>query len=125
MQPLFAQMEVDASVSPPRDCEQCQLKLARSAQMWITEGVFGVGQQVKNGVISSEDMAAAFVARAFISARASLAHKNSVDGAMGLRGNDGKKASRASRTMTKQVGKYTVLRQVDHLTGVRPNLFRA
>src|SRR6476659_7207428 len=43
--------------------EQSQLKLGRSPEMWITEWGFAVGQKVKNGVILSEDMVAAFVPR--------------------------------------------------------------
>jgi hypothetical protein len=104
--------------------------------MWITEWGFGVGQEVKNGLLLSEDMVAAFVPRAFIAAASAgvkvlcwFSSQDSVDGPMGLRRNDGnrRKAFGAFRTMTEQIGDYTLVRQVlgqDHLTsGVQAYLF--
>jgi hypothetical protein len=118
--------------------EQAQLKLGRSPEMWITEWGFAVGQKVKNGVILSEDMVAAFVPRAFISAASAgvqvlcwFSTQDSVDGPMGLRTNDGKrrKAFGAYRTMTRQIGHYTLERQIvgqdKPTSGVQAHLFRS
>ena len=117
--------------------EQSQLKLGRSPEMWITEWGFAVGQKVKNGVILSEDMVAAFVPRAYISAAIAgvevlcwFSSQDSEDGAMGLRDNHGKrrKAFGAMRTMTREIGDYVLVRQVmgqDRPTaGVQAYLFR-
>ena len=135
---LFALMQIARSVPLSDGCgSSLSSSLDDEAEMWITEWGFPVGQQVKNGLLLSEDMVAAFVPRAFITAASAgvkvlcwFSSQDSVDGPMGLRGNDGKrrKAFGAFRTMTEQIGDYTLVRQVigqDHpTTGVQAYLFR-
>lgn len=116
--------------------EQCQSKMGRVPELWITEWGFPVGEKLPNGTIS-EDMVAAFLPRAFITAAAAgvralcwFSSQDSVDGPMGLRSNDGKlrKAFGAFRTMTEQIGDHVLARQVmghDHPTsGIQAYLFR-
>ena len=116
--------------------EQCQSKMGRVPELWITEWGFPVGGKLPNGTIS-EDTVAAFLPRAFITAAAAgvralcwFSSQDSVDGPMGLRSNDGKlrKAFGAFRTMTEQIGDHVLVRQVmgqDHPTsGVQAYLFR-
>jgi hypothetical protein len=116
--------------------EHAVLRMGRTPELWITEWGWPVGGKMGNGTIS-EDMVAAFLPRAFITAAAAgvrtlcwFSSQDSVDGPMGLRSNDGRqrKAFGAFRTMTEQIGAARLVGQLsggDHLTsGVQAYLFR-
>jgi hypothetical protein len=116
--------------------EQGKAKLGRTPEMWITEWGWQVGETIPQGT-ATEDIIATFVPRAFIAAEAAgvqvmcwFSAQDSVDGAMGLTANDGRrrKSYYAFKTMSEQLGQYVLVRQVagvKHPTsGVQAFLFR-
>jgi hypothetical protein len=123
--------------------EQAVAKMGKVPALWVTEWGWKLGDKSPFTLMTpdgkmTEESIAAYVPRAFITSAAAgveavlwFSSYDSVDGAMGLRGNDGKqrKAFGAFKTMTQELGAATLVRQViggDHRTsGVQAYLFRA
>jgi len=116
--------------------EQGLAKLGKSPEMWITEWGWMIGGNAGKGEVSEEALAG-FLPRAFIMAEAAgvqvmcwFSAQDTVDGAMGLTANDGKrrKSYYAFKTLSEQLGDYVLVRQVagaEHPTsGVQAFLFR-
>ena len=115
--------------------EQAHLKMGRTPAIWATEWGWKIGDKTPHGP-ATEDMVAALLPRTFISSAAAgvevvcwFSMQDSVDGAMGLRKNDGKSrpAYAAFRTMTNVLGNTKLMRQIsgqDHpVSGVQGYLF--
>ena len=113
-----------------------QRKLGHTPQMWATEWGWETGGKSPSGPLT-EDTIAAYLPRAFILADAAgvsalcwFSAEDSVDGPMGLEDNAGVKRKQyaAFRTLTRQLGAWTLVRQVsgaDHPTsGIQAYLFR-
>jgi len=111
-------------------------KLGHTPQMWATEWGWETGGKSPHGPLT-EDTIAAYVPRAFILADAAgvqclcwFSAEDSVDGPMGLEDNNGvkRKQYQAFKTLTRQLGAWTLLRQVagigDPTAGIQAYLFR-
>lgn len=111
-------------------------KLGHAPALWATEWGWKIGDPTAYGP-ATEEIVAEFVPRAYVTAAASgveavfwFSSYDSVDGAMGLRANGGRrrKAYGAFKTMSRELGPYALARHVigsDHLTsGVQAFLFR-
>ena len=122
--------------------EQGQAKLGKAPELWITEFGCPVRQDVTQNVTfalgsGTEEEVAAILPRAFIGARAAgvktmiwFSSWDGPDGPMGLLANDGRKRKtyHAFKTMTSQLGQFTLARQVagqaHPAAGVQAFLFR-
>lgn len=122
--------------------EQGQAKLGKTPALWITEFGCPVRKDVSENVTftlgsGTEEEVAAILVRAFIGAQAAgvevmtwFSSWDGPDGPMGLLARDGRKRKPydAFKTMSQQLGEYTLVRQVagaSHLTrGVQAYLFR-
>jgi len=122
--------------------EQGEAKLGKTPGLWITEFGCPVQKNVNDNVTfelgsTSEEGLAAILVRAFIGAEAAgvkvmtwFSFWDGPDGPMGLLAKDGRKRKSyyAFETMSRQLGEYTLVRQVaggGHLTtGVQAYLFR-
>ena len=116
--------------------EQVVAKLGKTPEMWITEWGWPVtGKGLKGEV--PEDVLVGLLPRAFIMAEASgvrvmcwFSAQDTVDGPMGLTTNEvrHRKTYYAFKTMSQQLGDYTLVRQVAGAThptsGVQAFLFR-
>lgn len=111
-------------------------KLGHTPQLWATEWGWETGGKSPGGPLT-EDTIAAYVPRSFIVADAAgvqavcwFSSQDSVDGPMGLESNSGvkRKQYQAFRTLTRQLGAWTLVRQVagaDHpASGLQAFLFR-
>jgi hypothetical protein len=121
--------------------EQGEAKLGKTPELWITEFGCPVQENVNSNVTfelgsTSEEGLAAILVRAFIGAEAAgvkamtwFSFWDGPDGPMGLLAKDGRKRKSyyAFETMSRQLGEYTLVRQVaggGHLTtGVQAYLF--
>ncbi len=122
--------------------EQGAAKLGKTPELWITEFGCPVQENVNSNVTfelgsTSEEGLAAILVRAFIGAEAAgvkamtwFSFWDGPDGPMGLLARDGRKRKSyyAFETMTRQLGEYTLVRQVagggHPTTGVQAYLFR-
>lgn len=111
-------------------------KLGHTPQMWVTEWGWETGGKSASGPLT-EDTVAAYLPRAFILADAAgvsalcwFSAEGSVDGPMGLENNAGvkRKQYQAFKTLTRQLGAWTLVRQVSGQThptsGIQAYLFR-
>ena len=123
--------------------EQGQIKMGKTPALWATEWGQPVDGKAPYSLLtpdgkSTADSVAAGIPRAFISAADAgvevvcwFSSYDSVDGAMGLRSNDGKRrpSFNAFKTMTQQLGAYVLAKHLigaDHRTsGVQAYLFRS
>lgn len=92
--------------------EHAQRKLGRSPEMWATEWGWKIGQPSPVGPVT-EELLAAWLPRAYVSAAAAgvrtvcwFSARDSVDGALGLMTNDGRKRKPyfALKTLSEQLG---------------------
>jgi hypothetical protein len=122
--------------------EQGEAKLGKTPELWITEFGCPVQENVNANVTfelggTSEEGLAAILVRAFIGAEAAgvkvmtwFSFWDGPDGPMGLLARDGhkRKSYYAFETMSRQLGDYTLVRQVagggHPTTGVQAYLFR-
>ncbi|MCU0917794.1 MAG: hypothetical protein MUC88_25010, partial [Planctomycetes bacterium] len=122
--------------------QQGEAKLGRTPELWITEFGCPVREDVRENVTfelgsGTEEEVAAILVRAFIGAQAAgvqvmtwFSFWDGPDGPMGLLTRDGlkRKPYEAFRTMSQQLGEYTLVRQVagsrHPTTGVQAYLFR-
>ena len=122
--------------------EQGEAKLGKTPELWITEFGCAVQENVNSNVTfelgsASEEGLAAILVRAFIGAEAAgvkamtwFSFWDGPDGPMGLLVKDGRKRKSyyAFETMSRQLGEYTLVRQVagggHPTTGVQAYLFR-
>lgn len=95
-------------------------KLGKTPEMWVTEWGWKIGEKIPEGTVT-EDTLAGFLPRAYIVAAAAgvqvvcwFSSRDSVDGAMGLTTNDGRKRKSyfAFETLTRELGDYGYARQV-------------
>lgn len=134
----FTVVDADASFRSAvrRLREQGQKKLGKVPEMWATEWGWAIGQKSPYGPVS-EELVAAWLPRAFVSAAAAsvkavcwFSARDSVDGPMGLVTNDGvkRKSYFAFKAMSEQLGDSTFVKQVfgsEHLTrGAQGFLFQ-
>jgi hypothetical protein len=121
--------------------DQGVAKMGKTPALWATEWGWSVNDKAPFSTLTpdghmNEEAVASYVPRAFITAAAAgvetvlwFSSYDGPDGPMGLRSNDGKRrqAFGAFKTMTKQLGAYTLVKHVvgtDHLTsGVQAYLF--
>jgi hypothetical protein len=122
--------------------EQARAKLGKTPELWITEFGCPVRKEVSENVTftlgsGTEEDVAAILLRAFIGAEAAgvkvmtwFSFWDGPDGPMGLLAKDGQKRKTfyAFKTMSKQLGEYSLVRQVagggNLTTGVQAYLFR-
>jgi hypothetical protein len=122
--------------------ERGEAKLGKTPELWITEFGCPVQENVSSNVTfelgsTSEEGLAAILVRAFVGAEAAgvramtwFSFWDGPDGPMGLLAKDGRKRKSyyAFETMSRQLGEYSLVRQVagsEHLTtGVQAYLFR-
>jgi hypothetical protein len=123
--------------------EQGEAKLGKTPELWITEFGCPVRKDISENVTfalgsGTEEEVAAILVRAFLGAEAAgvkvmtwFSFWDGPDGPMGLLAKDGRKrkAYYAFKTMSEQLGDYTLLRQVagatHPTTGVQAYLFRS